>query len=491
MLLIPLDRTGSEPLFLQIRDRIIEMVESGALEAGDRLPPTRTLARNLGAHRSTVVRAYDELRAKGYVESRAGSYTTVRRRSRWPGARAPDPAPSEGNALDGSDGRPGTVQTLDRHPFKGQVKSRCSEGDIDFSELSADPALAPAAALRSYLRRTLLTNPGAALDYADPAGWYPLRETIAARLRLHGVATGPEEILITAGAQHAMDLVLRLLARPGDSIAVEAPTYGMGHALFRLHGVLPVEVPMGNDGMNLDRLEEGLAKDRPRLVYTMPNFQNPTGITMPQARRERLLSLCEKHSVPILEDGFEEEMKYFGQAVMPIKSMDARGIVLYVGTFSKVVFPGLRLGWIAAPRSVVEDLTEIHHVTCLSGNTLAQAAVARFVAEGAYERYLRRVHRSFRARMQIMLQGLETHLPEGCSWTHPEGGYTVWLTLPEEGWSEEEIEERCGEFGVRVSPGRLYYLTPRSAPHLRLSISCVDRTQIQEGCRRLGLALAG
>lgn len=490
MLLIPIDRTSSEPLFRQICDRIIEMVESGALEAGDRLPPTRTMAKNLGAHRSTVIRAYDELRAKGYVESRAGSYTTVRRRSRWPGARVPDSPPSGRSAVDWFGRRLGTVRTLKRHPAPERLRSATLGEEIDFAELSADPALAPAEALRSFLRRTLVTNPGAVLDYADPAGWYPLRETLAARLRLHGVAAGPEEILITAGAQHAIDLILRLLVRPGESIAVEAPTYGMGHALFRFHGVRPVEVPMGSDGMDLDRLEEVLARDRPRMVYTMPNFQNPTGITMSQGRRERLLGMCERHSVPILEDGFEEEMKYFGQAVLPIKSMDARGIVLYVGTFSKVVFPGLRLGWIAAPRSVVEDLTEIHYVTSLSGNTLAQAAVARFVAAGAYERYLRRVHRSFRGRMQIMLQGLETHMPEGCSWTRPEGGYTVWLTLPEEGRSEEEIEEQCGEFGVRVSPGRLYYLTPRSEPHLRLSISCVDRTRIQEGCRRLGRALA-
>lgn len=248
---------------------------------------------------------------------------------------------------------------------------------------------------------------------------------------------------------------------------------------------------MGEEGMELDRLEDVLVRDRPCLVFTMPNFQNPTGITMPQARRERMLRLCEEHAVPILEDGFEEEMKYFGQAVLPIKSMDARGIVLYVGTFSKVVFPGLRVGWIAAPKPVVEDLTEILRATCLAGNTLAQAAVARFVADGAYDQYLRRVHRAFRGRMQSLLKGLEAHLPEGCTWTRPEGGYTVWLTLPEEGRSEEDIVDRCRDLGVRVSPGQAYYPTPHPTPHLRLSISCLDEARIQEGCRRLGEALAG
>ena len=248
---------------------------------------------------------------------------------------------------------------------------------------------------------------------------------------------------------------------------------------------------MGEEGMELDRLEDVLVRDRPRLVFTMPNFQNPTGITMPQAQRERMLRLCEEHGVPILEDGFEEEMKYFGQAVLPIQSMDARGIVLYVGTFSKVVFPGLRLGWIAAPKAVVDDLTEIHRVTCLAGNTLTQAAVARFVADGAYDQYLRRVHRSFRGRMQTLLKGLDAYMPEGCRWTRPEGGYTVWLTLPEDGRSEEEVVERCREEGVWVSPGKIYYPTPHCTPHLRLSISSRDEARIREGCRRLGEALAG
>ena len=167
------------------------------------------------------------------------------------------------------------------------------------------------------------------------------------------------------------------------------------------------------------------------------------------------------------------------------------GIFLNVGTFSKVVFPGLRLGWIAAPKAVVDDLTEIHRVTCLAGNTLTQAAVARFVADGAYDQYLRRVHRSFRGRMQTLLKGLDACMPEGCRWTRPEGGYTVWPTLPEDGRSEEEVVERCREEGVWVSPGKIYYPTPHCTPHLRLSISSLNEARIREGCRQLGEALAG
>ncbi len=490
MLLVPIDRNDPSPLFRQICDRIGEMVEAGSLKPGDRLPATRVLADRLGVHRTTVVRAFDELRALGYIEGRVGSYTTVRERPRWPRSRAPEISRPGGGLFDWTSYRKTRVGAVRGHPAMELVRSNSLPDRIDFEHLSADPALAPDGDIRRCLKHVLVRDRGSALDYTDAAGWYPLRENIAARMGHHGIAVSPEEVLITAGAQQALDLLLRLLVNAGEKIVVEAPTYGMAHALFRLHGARPLEIPMLENGMDLDRLERKLTRERPRFVFTMPNFQNPTGITTPQAHRELLLSLCERHGVPIVEDGFEEEMKYFGQAVLPVKSMDANGIVLYVGTFSKVVFPGLRLGWIAAPRTVIEPLTDMHHAVCLAGNTLAQAAAARFCSGGDYELHLRRVHRVYRRRMQTMLRGLDVHLPEGCTWTRPEGGYTVWLTLPSTGLSEAELVERCAVAGVQVSPGCRYFLRPPGTPHLRLSISTVDQVDIEEGCRRLGRGLA-
>ena len=490
MLLVTVDRNSPDPLFRQIYDRIAENLEGAALLPGERLPPTRVLADRVGVHRSTVVRAYDELRAKGYIEGQVGAYTTVRRRSRWPHSRAEKGSSSGEGTFDWTTSGLADSADLRNHPAMETTRPPPSPDWIDFEHLSADPTLAPTDELKRCLKHVLVRDGGAALDYADAAGWYPLRESIASRLRLHGIAVSPEEILITAGAQQALDLILRRLVNAGDSVAVEAPTYGMAHALFRLHGVRPLEIPMVGEGMDLDRLETVLAREKPRFVFTMPNFQNPTGITTPQAHRERLLSLCEQHSVPLVEDGFEEEMKYFGQAVLPVKSMDARGVVLYVGTFSKVVFPGLRIGWIAAPRPAIESLTDLHHATCMAGNTLAQAAAARFSSGGGYELYLRRVHRVFRRRMQTMLRGLEANMPDGCHWTQPEGGYTIWLTLPGMPVGEAELVERCARAGVHVSPGLRYYLRPPKTPHLRLSISRVDQAGIEEGCRRLGGVLA-
>lgn len=486
MLLVPIDRASTTPVFRQICDRIAEMVEEGTLGPGDRIPPTRVLAHRLAVHRSTVVRAFDELRALGYIEATAGSYTTVRRRTRWPRARVQNDAHPAGPGLDWDSRTATGARAVLGHPAMELSRDTVDHNAIDFEHLSADPKLAPTEEMRRCLKQTLLQGGNRALDYSDPAGWHPLRQVIATRLGHHGIAVSPEEVLITGGAQQALDLILRLLTERGDRVVVESPTYGMAHALFRLHGVQPLEIPMTREGMDLSRLEGVLSRERPRFVFTMPNFQNPTGITTSQLHREHLLTACERHGVPIVEDGFEEEMKYFGQAVLPVKSMDVNGIVLYVGTFSKVVFPGLRLGWIAASRSVIDALTQILHASCLCGNSLSQAAAARFVAGGAYELYLRRVHRVYRKRMQTMMAALESHLPEECQWPVPEGGYTAWLSAPGAQWSEAEISAALARAGVLAAEGRRFFLSPPQAPHFRLSISQTDEEQIEEGCRRLG-----
>lgn len=483
-------KPGSDvPIFRQICEQVMSLVDGGVLVPGDRLPSTRSLAQDLGVHRSTVLRAYEELRALGYLESRPGSYTTVRRRERPPSTRSSGP-PGHGSPLVAweEDSSPG----LRRLPELVPRRSSSGTG-IDFERLSADPRLAPVDELRRCVKGVLAGSGNTVLDYADPGGWWPLREVLAARMARHGVAASPGEVVVTAGAQQALDLLLRFLAAPGDSVVVEAPTYGLLHGLLRLHGLEAVEVPMREDGMDLDHLERVLGGElprRPRLVYTMPNFHNPTGITTDQPHRERLLLLCERHGVPVVEDGFEEEMKYTGRGVLPLKSMDSRGVVFYVGTFSKVVFPGLRVGWIVAPERAVPLLTNILQVSSVAGNTLAQASAARFCAGGGFEAYLRRIHRVYRRRMRVLLEELDEHMPAGVAWTRPRGGYTTWLTLPAGEAPEDELVARLAAAGVQVSPGRHYFGQPPPGSHLRLSIACVDEDEIRTGCRRLGSVLA-
>ncbi len=487
MLLMTLDRTSPLPAYRQIQERVAHLVDDGTLAPGSRLPASRNLADTLGVNRSTVVRAYQELWAAGYLESRPGSYSTVRAR-----VKATAESERRGACLvdwERASTRPARAAHAELRALMAE-RTRPADRAVNFATLTADRMLSPVDDFRRAVRQALLEDGRALLDYGDPAGYLPLRETIAKRLRVHGVSVSADEVLITSGSQHGIDLVLRLLAGSGDEVVVEAPTYALAIPLLRLHGVKAREVAMRADGMDLDELARVLERGHPALVYTMPNFQNPTGVTTSHAHRERLLALAEAHRVPILEDGFEEELKYFGKCVLPLKSMDARGVVIYAGTFSKVVFPGVRIGWLAADAACIERLLAISRFTVLSPNVVTQAAVQRFCAAGAYEDHLRRIHRAYRKRMAALLAALKRHLPaSGVRWTQPAGGYTLMLWI-DTALSETELDDRLRRAGVLLTPGGAFFAGKRPGVTFRLSIANLVEDEIEEGCRRLGRALA-
>lgn len=485
MLLLNLDPLADEPLYRQLIAGVGDLVDDGTLSPGDRLPASRRLAQDLGVHRSTVVRAYAELRALGYLDSRSGAYSTVRRRARPPATRDRG---EPGSSLDFEGLATGRARAA-RDAVQRQSSLPAAEA-IDLSRLTADPELAPIDELRRCFDQVIKRGRGGELDYRPGLGHPDLRDFLANRMRAHGIAARADQVLVTQGAQQGLDLVLRLLVEPGAPVVVETPGYGKAQALFELHGADLRRIPMRADGMDLDALEALLRRERPRLVYTVPTFHNPTGVTTTQPHRERLLGLCERHGVPLVEDGFEEELKYLGQAVLPIKSMDSHGLVLYLGTFSKVAFPGLRLGWLAAPKAAIPLLTALHRATCLSGVGLVQAAVARFCRSGEFEAYLRRIHRVYRRRMAALMQGLAENLPDGVTWTRPHGGYTCWITVPDCPVDDGELARRLLAAGVRVTPGHPFFSGPPDRVHLRVSSAVEGSDRILEGCRRLGAALA-
>ena len=330
----------------------------------------------------------------------------------------------------------------------------------------------------------------ALLGYGDRAGFAPLREYIARRLQSHGISVGADEILITNGAQQGIDLVLRMLASPGKAVAIESPTYIEIIPLLRFYGLKPLEVPVRQDGMDLKVLARIAESERPALLYTMPNFQNPTGISTTQSHRERLLSLCEKYRIPILEDGFEEEMKYFGRVILPIKSMDKNQLVIYCGTFSKVLFPGVRIGWLAAEKECIDRLIAMRRFSELSSSMVLQSAMYEFCQNGYYERHISKMHRVSRKRMQTALRALSQHIaPEWAEWNEPSGGYLLWLKLKPTPMPEVERENLFSRHGVKVLPGNYFFSSDTADSFLRLSISTLNEEEIKEGIRRLAGAL--
>jgi GntR family transcriptional regulator/MocR family aminotransferase len=485
MLLVNLDRQSKTPLFKQVYQQLKKMMDQQVLKPGEKLPSSRLFANHLGVNRTTIYRAYEELWSMGYIDSRSGSYSTVRKRAQM----AVDQKDENKKQFDWSEvtapsGR--DLATL----INERDKLPCAEDCINFRPLSPDTYLMPANDFRKCLNQAINDRGAALLQYGDPMGYEPLRDFIATRMRLHGISVTNDQILITNGIQNGLELILKLLSKRGLKIVVETPTYSSAILLFKHYNAEIIGIPVGQKGMDLKKLEPILSAKQPSFVYTIPNFHNPTGITTSQSHRERLLHICEKHNVPIVEDGFEEEMKYFGKVVLPIKSMDHNDIDIYLGTFSKVLFPGLRIGWIIANERLIQQFTALKRISDLSGNDLNQAALELFCRSGQYDLHIKRTHRVYRKRMQAAMKAIREYLPEDkVVYTKPLGGYTIWMTFNIKGKTETELIEYLGSKGIALTPGSYFF--PKKDPnlHARISIAHLIEDQIWEGIKRLGEAI--
>lgn len=478
-LLLTVDPSLRQPLARQIREQLLGQLESGVLRAGETLPSTRHLAAQLAVHRSTVGGAYQELASLGWIDLRPGALPRVR-------ARMPV-APARTRREEGFPWQEAFLPALQGLAVTAARPPK--PGSLSFAALSVDPRLIPTEAFRTCLNRELRRKGAALLGYGAREGYFPLRAYLARRLGQVGITVGPEQILLTHGSQQALDLVFRALGT-GRTVAVEAPTYDQVLPLLRIAGAESRGIPMTPEGMDLGAFEALCEEAPPALVYTMPNFQNPTGISTTQTHRERLLGLCHRFGVPILEDGFEEEMKYFGKVSLPLKSMDRNGSVLYCGTFSKVVFPGLRLGWLAAPEACIRTLAALRHASELCPSSVLQAAMHAFCETGHYDRHLNRMHRVFRRRMRVALDALDRHVSRAfAQWETPQGGYLLWLRLQEPAAGPEDWRALFEAHGVQVTFGDRCFPAQAPGTYVRLSISSLDEEEIEEGLRRLGTAL--
>lgn len=480
MILIKVEKGNKQPLFQQVFEQLKQLIETGDLLPGENLPSTRKLAETLGVHRTTVYRAYEELWAAGYLEATAGAYSRVRQRN----TLAVQDSEPEHSVINWEDHFSAAANRIAQATA---VSSNLPNGILDFAPLSPDSDLLPVDDFRRCLNQVLQTEGASLLQYGNPFGYEPLRKYLAKQMRQHGIATKTDEIMLTNGMQNGIELVLHLLTNPGDYIITECPSYASVLSLIKYLDLKVIGIPMANDGMDLEILERQLQAYRPRVIYTIPTFQNPTGMSSSQTHRERLLALCEKYRVPLVEDGFEEEMKYFGKAVLPIKSMDKQQLVIYLGTFSKVLFPGIRVGWIVAPSQLISILGKMKQVSELSGSPLTQAAVYQFCNQGFYELHKKRLHRVYRKRMQQLLQACREFLPANqIQYTKPDGGYLIWFTLLHPGINEDELISQLWDAGVAVSPGSRFFPDKPEQVHFRLSIAHRNEEEIREGIRKIG-----
>lgn len=489
MVLLNLDRKSETPLFRQVFYELKNKIDNEILKPGEKLPSTRSLSDTLGVNRTTVYKAYQELWALGYIESRSGSYSYVRHRREIKSSSEQLPV----NTIDWSNKINPAAEKVYRmfggidYPFS---EEREDFNGIDFGRLHPDTRIFPIDGFRKSYNKIISEKGNIVLDYGNSKGYGLLREFIAQRSRRHGISVGVEEILITNGAQNAIDLLMKLFTKPGCRVFVESPTYGMIIPTLHYYNCEIVPIPMLEDGVDLNKIEKEFKNGLPVFFYTTPNFHNPTGVTTNQEHREKLIALFEKYRVPIIEDAYEEEMKYFGKVPLPIKSMDINQIVFYIGSFSKILFPGIRLGWIAADKRCINRLATLKRFSDISTSLPEQAALADFCLKGKYDLHIKKIHKVYRKRMMLAVQTLQKKIKnKNISWVEPNGGFTIWVTLNNVNISYKEINEIFLSHKIRVALGKDFFPNPVKQKYCRLSIASLDEKEIVEGINRLSKAM--
>lgn len=357
----------------------------------------------------------------------------------------------------------------------------------------------PIPEIKEACDRVLTDHGASALQYSTTEGYLPLREMIARHLDRYGISARPENVLITSGSQQAMDLIAKLLINRGDHILVEAPTYLGALQAFNVYGANYLDVPVDEQGLRTDLLESAL-RSGPKFMYVLPNFQNPSGVTMSLERRRELIFLSNKYGVPIIEDDPYGQLRYEGDHVPALSVLDCvnnnghhdfmEGNVIYMSTFSKTLAPGLRLGWIVAPPDVIAKLVQLKQAADLHTSTFNQMVAYEVARGGFLDEHVKQIRVLYGQRLQAMLDAMDEFFPPGVTWIRPQGGLFLWVTLPQ-GMSSERLFAAAIEEKVAFVPGDCFYAVPNDIAQrqFRMNFSYMPQEKIREGVRRLSIAM--
>ncbi|WNG52857.1 PLP-dependent aminotransferase family protein [Archangium minus] len=481
-LTLEVDPSSSVPLFVQLARAVIRDIERGRLSPGDALPGTRALAVSLGIHRNTVDAAYRELVQQGWACAEPSRGTFISQ-----SLPVATPKGFGGSPRQRMPARPGFSLPREELSLEGGAPAP-KKGVLVFNDGAPDVRLAPAVALSRAFRRVLMGRARTALGVGDARGEPGLREALAGMLsRTRGLAAGADDVLVTRGSQMALFLVARALLRPGDVVAVEALGYRPAWDALRLAGARLVGLPVDAQGMRVDALQALMAKQPVRAVYVTPHHQYPTTVTLTAARRMELLRLATEARVAVVEDDYDHEFHYEGRPVLPLASSDRAGCVVYVGSLSKLVAPGLRLGYVVAPAPLVRTLSTLRTVVDRQGDAPLERAMVELLEEGELQRHARRARREYLTRRDALAEALHEALGGSVDFEVPAGGLALWARVDESldvgAWAE-----RAASHGVHVTPGHAFALEGRGPAAFRLGFASLTPQELREGVRRLALA---
>lgn len=475
---IPINRHSPKPIYLQIRDRLSILIQSGMLQPGERLPSVRSLAEDVRVNKLTVLEAYSTLEAEGliYVRQRAGYFVSdrviasIKPKSTF--------APIQDVII--QEQKSGSF--IEQYTASLHVQTR--GGAIDFS--SGFPRIPGLENMRRLARRAMTQAADTLFQYDFPQGQLTLRHQIAQMLVHQGLEVSPDNLIITNGSEQGLSLVTRHYIQPGDWVIVEAPTYHGALAILENIGARVIGIPMTAEGMNLELLEKYLYRCRPKLIYTVSTLHNPTGLTTSQSHRQQLLALAEQYECPILEDNAYEGLN-FEFLPAPIKALDRHDLVTYIGTFSKTLMPGLRVGYIVVTGKHYRSILEQKLLHDLHVSTVSQAIVSEYLSSGYYRRHLSRLQTQNLQSRNTMLQALERYFPLEASWTVPQGGIFLWVQLPD-GLPMQTIYHEALSRKVLIGCSRAFFPGQKGYRAMRLNFSH-KLEDIDRGIREIGVLL--
>lgn len=468
------DRTSKKPLYQQISDEMERSIIHGEYPPGSFLPSERKLAERLEVNRSTVVQAYEELRARGIVQSISGSGTMVSNHI-W-GIR-PNLTPNWRQYVEGGTFAPNL-------PYIRRVREvlRQRESIIDFAsgELSAD--LFPNVAIKQIMRDLPFE---AYLGYDDPSGYLPLRETLVGfleeRLRIRATEAS---ILITSGSQQSLYLIMQCLLAPGDAVAIEDPSYYYSLSMFQSAGLRIFRLPVRENGIEPEDIMTLYRQHRIRMIFLNPNYQNPTGTILHASKREPLLKIAAELGIPIVEDDPFSLTSFDHSPPDSLKSIDTHGSVLYVGSLSKVAASGLRIGWLVAPKAVVQRLADARQQMDFGLSIVPQWLANKFLGSELFDNHMHFLRDSLSLKQHLMIRSLQQELHDQIRFTPARGGLNIWCTIKDK-LDDQKLLEEAIKRGVVFMPGTVFGSVPG---HLRLSFARPSMDEIAPGISKLAQA---
>lgn len=465
------------PVYVQIKDYIKDLILSGMLQENEKLPATRELASILGVSRNTVVAAYEFLQDEGFIHMVKGkgafvSEVYVSLQEQW--------------SIDWSKRMNDYAQMAEKLDIV-RHEVRWEKGMISFKSISPDEKLFDVEDLKKAFLNRMSLEGEKLLNYGYAKGYKPLMDYLMKYMKNKGVNTEGKDILITNGFTEGFDILLSSLTTEGDTVLCENPTHNTAIKIMKLHKLNIVGISMDEGGLNLEEMDEKLKMNDVKLGYFIPSYHNPTGTVMSPDKRVEAYNMLRKYNVPIIEDGFNEELRYSGAHVAPMIALSGHGnSVIYAGSFSKVLFPGMRIGWILGDEKLIECLESVKRSRNIHTSFMDQAILYEYFKNGCFEKYIRRVRKVYKEKYEFAMQCARKYL-KGAQ-IFGEGGLHLFVKI--KGVDSRELLDKCIEKGVIYTPGDIFYMDDSVHDTFRLGFARLELQDIERGMAIIGEAVS-